>query len=492
MDAWTIFYWGWWIAWCPFVGIFIARISRGRTVTQVICYSLGGPLLTSLLWFGLFGGMAIGMENNAQLLWQAGSDLYNDPTTFQTGHHNNPQAAFKGAYLTNAIDSRDNTGGFGTNNGRCGAWDFDPNPNVTKFCDEKYNPSNPIDCIPAGAENGKAKACAACFIQQATFARGGMTGCEIFEANPKNANQTCPKYIQYWKGNTKLSPVCLFTDWAQETSWYNTMGQLGAKVGPFLQVVSIISLILFFVTSSDSGSLVVDTIAANGRDECSVVQRVFWAFTEGALATGLVAGAKLGNEKSVLQALQAASICTGLPYTMLLCFLMPAIWRGFDLDNREANGYKTFKTPIYGGIFDTVEFLISLGKCPLPVAQIKQFFISGFFPFLTVYSIAGKTNNKIAGSKDMYAVMMSAVVFALFISWIVLLAISTDEMWAIGWVMYISMAFVIGNLRREVREGQSINGNFAEDIFGSIFMYPNVLVQVAEAQDEPQDGVKEN
>lgn len=45
MNDWTIFYWGWWIAWAPFVGIFIAKISRGRTVRNIINGALTGPVL---------------------------------------------------------------------------------------------------------------------------------------------------------------------------------------------------------------------------------------------------------------------------------------------------------------------------------------------------------------------------------------------------------------------------------------------------------------
>lgn len=48
MDDWTIFYWGWWIAWAPFVGMFIAKISRGRTVRQIITGAMIGMLSASL------------------------------------------------------------------------------------------------------------------------------------------------------------------------------------------------------------------------------------------------------------------------------------------------------------------------------------------------------------------------------------------------------------------------------------------------------------
>jgi choline-glycine betaine transporter len=500
MDGWTIFYWGWWIAWCPFVGTFIARISRGRTVKEVIVYSLGGPLITSMLWFGIFGAMAIGMENNSQLLWQAGTDLYNDPSTFQTGQHGIPQAEFLGSYLGGAIDSRETTGGFGTSNGRCSGWAIPAKTNSScvmdsvlgvylnngqacrPYCGDRFSVNHP-QCIPQGAVEGVSKACGACFVQQPNFDRNGMTGCQIFEANPKNMGLPCPKYIKYWSANVAMSPVCLFTDWDQEASWYNTMAQFGPLLGYFFNVVSILSLLLFFVTSSDSGSLVVDTIAANGRDESSVIQRIFWAFTEGGLATGLVLGAEVGAEKSVLKALQAASICTGLPYTCLLCFLMPAIWLGFELETHMKR--KTFKTPIFGGIFDLVDVVFSRGKCPVPVSQTKNFFLFLICPFIGAYQLT-------ANKGRIYNYTVTLVSAGLFAAWIVLLAVSTpiNGLWGMGWMMYLCLGFILANARREVRNDKGIYGNVAEDVAACVFMYPNAMVQAVEALEEPDSKDK--
>ncbi len=66
---WTIFYWAWWIAWAPFVGTFIARISRGRTIRQFIVGVLAAPTLASFLWFATFGTM--GIETGAEVATQA-------------------------------------------------------------------------------------------------------------------------------------------------------------------------------------------------------------------------------------------------------------------------------------------------------------------------------------------------------------------------------------------------------------------------------------
>src|SRR6056297_3133974 len=59
LPAWTFFYWAWWIAWAPFVGTFIARVSRGRTIRQFVLGALFVPVLVSLVWFAVFGGTAL-------------------------------------------------------------------------------------------------------------------------------------------------------------------------------------------------------------------------------------------------------------------------------------------------------------------------------------------------------------------------------------------------------------------------------------------------
>ncbi len=64
-NRWTIFYWGWWISWAPFVGMFIARISRGRTLREFMLGVLVVPTALGLLWIGVFGGNAIHLELNA-------------------------------------------------------------------------------------------------------------------------------------------------------------------------------------------------------------------------------------------------------------------------------------------------------------------------------------------------------------------------------------------------------------------------------------------
>ncbi|WP_404386921.1 BCCT family transporter [Knoellia locipacati] len=64
LSGWTIFYWAWWVSWTPFVGMFIARISRGRTIRQFVTGVLLVPSLVSLVWFAIFGGAGIFTQRN--------------------------------------------------------------------------------------------------------------------------------------------------------------------------------------------------------------------------------------------------------------------------------------------------------------------------------------------------------------------------------------------------------------------------------------------
>jgi choline/carnitine/betaine transport len=76
LSGWTVFYWAWWLSWTPFVGMFIARISRGRTIRQFVTGVLLVPSLVSLVWFAIFGGTAIKLQ-------QDGADVVGDGSAEQ-------------------------------------------------------------------------------------------------------------------------------------------------------------------------------------------------------------------------------------------------------------------------------------------------------------------------------------------------------------------------------------------------------------------------
>jgi len=102
---------------------------------------------------------------------------------------------------------------------------------------------------------------------------------------------------------------------------------------PLAQITSGIAIVLvlvFFITSSDSGSLVIDSITAGGKLDAPVPQRIFWAVME-----GLIAGALLfGGGADALGALQAAAITVGLPFTIVLLAMCVALYLGLSHERR--------------------------------------------------------------------------------------------------------------------------------------------------------------
>jgi choline/glycine/proline betaine transport protein len=182
---WTLFYWTWWIAWSPFVGMFIARISRGRTVREFLGGVLLVPAMLSFVWFSVFGGSAIYAE------------------------------MFQGANVAAAVNDD---------------------------------------------------------IATALF-----------------------KLLELY---------------------------------PFASITSSLAIFLvfvFFITSSDSGSLVIDIITAGGNLNPPVAQRIFWALTEGVVAAVLLAGGGL-------LALQTAAISTGLPFALILAAMCVGLYRALKED----------------------------------------------------------------------------------------------------------------------------------------------------------------
>jgi BCCT family betaine/carnitine transporter len=101
----------------------------------------------------------------------------------------------------------------------------------------------------------------------------------------------------------------------------------GLPMAAITSTIGIVLVIVFFVTSSDSGSLVIDTITAGGKVNAPVPQRVFWCTFEGAVAIVLLIGGGLGS-------LQAMVISTGLPFTIVLLLMCVAIVKGLISERR--------------------------------------------------------------------------------------------------------------------------------------------------------------
>jgi choline/glycine/proline betaine transport protein len=194
-NGWTVFYWGWWIAWSPFVGMFIARISRGRTVREFVAGVLLVPTLLTFLWLSVFGDSALYIE------------------------------LFGGGGMASAVEDN---------------------------------------------------------LARSLFV--------FLEQLPGAAGNDLPMMVI--AGASVLATVVIVT---------------------------------FFVTSSDSGSLVIDMITAGGKPNPPVAQRIFWAVTEGVVAAALLVGGGL-------TALQTAAIATGLPFALVLMVMIFSLYRGLARD----------------------------------------------------------------------------------------------------------------------------------------------------------------
>ena len=102
---------------------------------------------------------------------------------------------------------------------------------------------------------------------------------------------------------------------------------------PLTSIISFVGIVLvlvFFVTSSDSGSLVIDSITAGGKTDAPTAQRVFWAVAEGAIAAALI----FGGGEDALGAIQATAISAGLPFTLILLIMTWGLLKGLSHEHK--------------------------------------------------------------------------------------------------------------------------------------------------------------
>ena len=343
MNDWTIFYWGWWIAWSPFVGMFIAKISKGRTIKEFINNTLTIPIIYAFLWFAIMGGAGIKMERNA---------------------------AIAGVTCNSTL--------------------------------------------------------------------GGTGALESFDG----------LYRLSCRGKNDM--------------FFDLIRSYGVSTGfkDFMSVMALVGILLYFVTSSDSGSLVIDCLAANGSPEPPVIQRIFWALTEGACASVLL---KTGGAKA-LTALQSLSIVTGLLYTMILNLMCVALWRAFkmELGDLDPHGPQFFSS-----ILDSV-FHPSLKRG-------GRLLVAIFAPWVSM----GKAAGKLYGGKTWGYMLAIAVPFYLWIL-LELLQVLEPGLAYIGWAVLFGFIAYGTGIRANMRAKYDINGNMFEDFFAVLLMYPLAAVQMEE------------
>lgn len=417
MDWWTIFYWGWWISWAPFVGTFLARISRGRTISNVILYSMTVPFAYATVWFVTFGGAGLRMHLRADFLSQVGTNFHNN-----TDYYLHTSDGFRPASA-----------------GKC----FD---------------------VPASLPSGHSLA---------------------------------KKYMT----NVNVSPVCLFSYKDDAGYWFDLMNSYHG-MGPFLSTVSIVTILLYFVTSSDSGSLVVDLIAANGG-EAHVVQRIFWAISEGAVAVALL---QAGGQDA-LKALRSLSIIMGLPFTVIMMLMCSAMWRALKLDQGHMplrHQRTDWRMPLYGGIFDIIQTLHTRGRQGFPPGRhVKNFVIGFLMPPLVLMPVLRKLASRVqqasslkacktaadvvAPTEDMFMVVAcGATYLAFWILHILCWAGTNAGLYGLGWTALVAFTVIVAVARYSVRKFYRIEGNPCEDFFATLFLWPQVLAQLAEqVEQEP-------
>jgi len=293
-----------------------------------------------------------------------------------------------------------------------------------------------------------------------------------------------------------ITPVCKLDTANSPNAWFNVMfsftypgtgpdGNFGG-FGQFMSGLSIFALSIYFITSSDSGSLVVDTLASNGAEKHHWLQRAFWAFTEGAVATGLLVVG--GND--ALGALQTASIVFGLPFNFLIFFMCWSIQRlcaTLDEHNNEDNldpklllPKKTWQMPVFGGIFNLIEFIVSFGRAiELPSSRhILGFLKNLVLPFIALYSIYSTVDLKCKHTK-VNALLTGAYALCHF-GWIALFICGTINhgFVAFGWSAFFLNACILTSLRTDVRGKLGIGGNFVGDFVAGSFLYPQALLQM--------------
>ena len=159
--------------------------------------------------------------------------------------------------------------------------------------------------------------------------------------------------------------------------WFDLIRSYGVSTGfkDFMSIMSLIGILLYFVTSSDSGSLVIDCFAANESPEPPVIQRIFWAFTEGACASVLL---KTGGTEA-LTALQSLSIVSGLLYTLILNLMCVALLRALKMELGHVDAHEPqFSLNILDSVFHP------------SWKRFKRLIIAVFAPWLSMRKTAGR------------------------------------------------------------------------------------------------------
>ena len=256
------------------LAMFLAKISKGRTIREYVLGTILAPSMYCFVWLILYGGVALRLERESSGIGLCCKDAF--------------------------------------------GW-FRPERNISHSLSQRGIENQIIQAHDSSWMClGKCGDCASTIIK-----------------NKANANETymelLDEYRYFGKDFGSISAdrsLSRLSCHSIEQMWFDVMRSYGG-IGEFLSAFSLISIILYFVTSSDSGSLVIDCLSANGTPEPPAVQRVFWALMEGATATALL----VAGGKNSLMAIQTIGIVSALPYSFIILMACISLWRALKVAN---------------------------------------------------------------------------------------------------------------------------------------------------------------
>jgi choline-glycine betaine transporter len=475
LSGWTIFYWGWWISWGPFVGTFIAKISKGRTLRQFILGTLIVPSLYSFMWFGVFGSEGIRMQRMADAsglcsaTYAGKTELCVGADDGQTSSKCTAYAAqYSGAYkedksmgwTPNCVLDPDYHGGYG----KCKEFEWKRFVVVGDQCVES---TSWVDEPCQGQADPTA------------LASPPTAGpCKDKITSDKVNKDSSSKMFNHFAGDlpkcfvpVQDGVVCLYNQGTTDV-FFDQLASYGPRgFTDLLAVIGLVALLLYFVTSSDSGSFVVDMIAANGISDPPIVQKIFWAFTEGGTACALLlAGQNLPNADGSLKALQSCSMITGLPYTFVLFWCAQSLY----LLVKEETGELKIDRPSFS------TFILSFSE---PLKLLRNTAVPGFAMGKLV-----KANGKWpmhSFGEEVCGIIWTAVFQLIYMSAIlfVILTAVLKQWFMVGVALYFGFGSLLGFLRSSVRLQKGIeHGDVITDLVCGTFL-PMFTITQMEVQD---------
>jgi hypothetical protein len=223
----------------------------------------------------------------------------------------------------------------------------------------------------------------------------------------------------------------------------------------FMTLFALVCIILYFVTSSDSASFVVDMMAANGAQDPPLVQKIFWAFTEGAAAAALLLSSDEDDPTAALNAVKALPIVLGLPYT----FHLFACCQSLLLICKEESGWPIDRKNFKNFLLFNLE----------PMS-----FVSFVAPFIPLGQCAARAWG---GSQALYLAALGAA--WLFLIALVFCGLADEAFYQMVGAAYFSFAIIAGAVRTSVRKMLGITGDMVTDLIVCTFWLPFAMGQMA-------------